>query len=206
MTEFERYINRIRNIARDNIQNGTPEKAIEEIRSLRIRYSLPKNVEKQALEILRDETRILGYEFVKELYAPVQKSAEQSIKGLVKSIPKRVIDVIQKGKNGELSKEDVLQKLRTANNVEAQYLNTVYDTVSKSLSRSQTFLDAEKAEIQRFKYAGRTGGNIRKFCADHVGKIYTLQEMQELDNGQGLPVQFFCGGYNCTHRWLPVIE
>lgn len=54
-----------------------------------------------------------------------------------------------------------------------------------------------------FEYVGPTDKFNRPFCREHVGKRYTREEINAMDNGQGLPVFEFGGGYNCRHRWAP---
>jgi len=36
--------------------------------------------------------------------------------------------------------------------------------------------------------------------------VVTKDQMRKLDNGQGLGVLVYCGGYNCRHSWSPVSE
>jgi hypothetical protein len=61
-----------------------------------------------------------------------------------------------------------------------------------------------------FVYVGPTDAKNRPFCAiwmgreDGVRKAVTLEHMATLDNGQGLPVEDYCGGYNCRHSWAPI--
>jgi len=40
----------------------------------------------------------------------------------------------------------------------------------------------------------------------HLGNIYHIDEIEKLDNGQGLDVMTYCGGYNCRHMWLPATK
>jgi len=42
----------------------------------------------------------------------------------------------------------------------------------------------------------------RPFCRERVGKVYSIEEIRAMDNGQGLAVEYFCGGWNCRHRWV----
>lgn len=61
-----------------------------------------------------------------------------------------------------------------------------------------------------YAYVGPTDAKNRPFCAlwmgraDGVRKAVTAEYMTRLDNGQGLPVNDFCGGYNCRHSWAPI--
>ena len=58
---------------------------------------------------------------------------------------------------------------------------------------------------QRYRYQGPRAAS--DFCAARLadaaqGVTYTRAEMKSLDNGFGLPAEFFCGGMGCRHRWL----
>lgn len=61
-----------------------------------------------------------------------------------------------------------------------------------------------------FAYVGPTDAKNRPFCAkwmgreDGVRKAVTAEFMDTLDNGQGLDVADYCGGYNCRHSWAPL--
>ena len=81
---------------------------------------------------------------------------------------------------------------------------TITNSALGAFDRANTFRLAGTAKIQQFRYSGP--GPERAFCAAHLGRVYTLDEIRALSNGQGLPVQFYCGGYNCRHHWEPVFE
>jgi hypothetical protein len=61
-----------------------------------------------------------------------------------------------------------------------------------------------------YAYVGPTDGKNRPFCAVWMGredgqrKAVTADYMRTLDNGQGLSVADYCGGYNCRHSWAPI--
>ena len=60
--------------------------------------------------------------------------------------------------------------------------------------------DASAGETMYFRYAGPPAD--RAFCRTHLGGVYTRTEINSLDNGQGLDVALYMGGYNCRHRWV----
>lgn len=79
---------------------------------------------------------------------------------------------------------------------------TIVNTIRLSRSRSATIREAKPDD--KFRYTG-PAFKARKFCTDRIGQIFTLAEIEAMDNGQGLPVKEFCGGYNCKHRWVRII-
>ena len=52
-----------------------------------------------------------------------------------------------------------------------------------------------------YVYVGPRDGKNRPFCKTWVGKAVT--QPSGMDNGQGLDVADYCGGYNCRHSWAP---
>jgi hypothetical protein len=55
-----------------------------------------------------------------------------------------------------------------------------------------------------FAYMGPLDRKTRPFCYERVGKVFTLDEIDTMDNGQ-LPNTFLtAGGYNCRHRFIAI--
>lgn len=64
---------------------------------------------------------------------------------------------------------------------------------------------ARQAELGHLHYAGTLKANSRHFCRVHLDRVFTLDHVELMDNGQGLsPVRIFRGGHRCRHRWTPV--
>lgn len=87
----------------------------------------------------------------------------------------------------------------------ARNLITEYDT---ALSGLVTTVNVKKAQEvfdnPKFEYVGANDKLTRSFCQNHIGKVYTLEQIKALDNGQGLDVLTYRGGYNCRHFWAVV--
>jgi hypothetical protein len=64
-------------------------------------------------------------------------------------------------------------------------------------------LDVEEDTDEQmvFVYVGPRDAKNRPFCRQWVGKA--VVDPRKLDNKQGLPVEDYCGGYNCRHSWAP---
>lgn len=89
-----------------------------------------------------------------------------------------------------------------------------------TLARAQTLVNTGLAGVQRRLhsevaavipeedlvrlYLGPDDKVIRPFCRALVGKALTDEQISMLDNGSGLPVISYCGGYNCRHDMIPV--
>lgn len=68
-------------------------------------------------------------------------------------------------------------------------------------------LAEESSERMGYVYLGPNDGKIRPFCRKHVGKVYTREALDRLDNGDGQPkpVSVHLGGYGCRHIPSPIL-
>lgn len=96
-------------------------------------------------------------------------------------------------------------------------LETELNTSIQAFNRTVTINKAKDLGFDAFEYLGPDDGVTRPFCVKTLaGKapgvkaralpIYTADEISKMDNGQGLPVMNYCGGYNCRHQWRPVSD
>lgn len=205
MNELREFLKKAAQIIRTDIKNGTPDLSRQKIKMLRRKMGLDSNAEKLAEQIAKNEIKKLGEKYIAEKYSAVVKESVTLISEAESAISSRVLKLAaQSIKNVE--QDNLLRNLSRFEKTQQRYLQTVANTAQSAVRRSQLFVDAEQSDIKKFRYEGSTGGNIRDFCKNHVGKIYTLSEIKKLDNGQGLSVQYYCGGYNCRHRWVAVVE
>lgn len=76
-------------------------------------------------------------------------------------------------------------------------------------SRTVTIKKSIELGFNLFEYLGPDDKVTREFCSKTLGRnppIYTLEEIKALDNGQGLDVFTYGGGYNCRHQWSPISD
>ena len=64
---------------------------------------------------------------------------------------------------------------------------------------------------EKFKYRGSDDSKTRSFCARHVDKVYTIDEINEIWQGEWTGKSSSnafatAGGYNCRHRFRPVFD
>lgn len=88
-------------------------------------------------------------------------------------------------------------------------LETEMTTALQGFSRSVTQAKAKELGFELFEYMGPEDEITRDFCQDLLDKdppIYSEGEIETMDNGQGLPVSSYGGGYNCRHQWRPISE
>lgn len=83
-------------------------------------------------------------------------------------------------------------------------IRTLYDTSVSVFGRQVEALKAGDDDATRFVFLGPVDEKIRPWCREHVGKVYTRQQIDGLDNGQLNNVFLTGGGYNCRHVWNEV--
>lgn len=64
---------------------------------------------------------------------------------------------------------------------------------------------------KKFQYRGSDDEKTRSFCRKHINKIYTIDEINEIWQGEWTGKSssnafVSAGGYNCRHRFRPVFE
>ncbi len=77
------------------------------------------------------------------------------------------------------------------------------DTATRQFDRTVTMETWTEAGINRFEYFGPKDNKNRPFCEDHVGKVYTYDQILKMNNDQSLPVITYGGGWRCRHTFQP---
>jgi len=88
---------------------------------------------------------------------------------------------------------------------------TELNTAASGFARSVVAQKAIEAGFDLYEYIGPFDSLTRDFCQmvlDRSPPIYTLDEISGLqsEQGQGLDVLVYGGGYNCRHQWRPISE
>lgn len=85
-------------------------------------------------------------------------------------------------------------------------LNTEINTAVSGFHRTVTITKADELGIDKFIYLGPQDQITREFCKPKIGKAFTRDEIQRLNNRQGLDPFVYAGGYNCRHQWRPISD
>lgn len=84
------------------------------------------------------------------------------------------------------------------------HAETIAATATAAFDRIDTFRQAREAGVTSFRLVGPPPERL--WCIIHYEQVYTLEEIARMDNGQGLPVKEYCGGWHCHHTWEAVID
>ncbi|NUN68843.1 MAG: hypothetical protein HUU02_03935 [Bacteroidetes bacterium] len=119
---------------------------------------------------------------------------------------------------GEIITEEIRRSIRQGKGYEELRSRLLHRSLGEAQSRTlaitalaqfdngMMFEYAQQGGVEKFLYDGVLHTNTRPFCREHLGKQFTLAQIRKMDNGQGIPVETSCGGYNCTHFWTPLVS
>lgn len=82
-------------------------------------------------------------------------------------------------------------------------------TMTQGFSRAVTADVGKSLGFTLWEYIGPEDSITRPFCDKLLQKnppIYSEDEIARMDNGQGLDVMTYGGGWNCRHQWRPVSQ
>jgi hypothetical protein len=99
---------------------------------------------------------------------------------------------------------DVVEDVRARLATTYQRASAAVDAAIMAAGRHSVMAAAKAVEGDLdlvYVYVGPRDAKNRPFCRAWVGKAVT--DPARLDNGQGLPADDYCGGYNCRHSWAP---
>lgn len=120
------------------------------------------------------------------------------------SIDKNIRDTVVKEIRQSVHKNYNFETIRTnlqKTTIGTSEIYTLANTAVSQFDNASMFEFALQAGINKFLYEGVLQPNSRLFCIEHFHKVYTYEQILEMDNGQGVPVVTSCGGYNCGHYW-----
>lgn len=140
----------------------------------------------------------------REAAVAVLLRTEQQFATVAGRIEQGVVDIVARAVREDTPRREIEHQLVHQLNKSRRAAATVANTGLAAFDRIDTFRQAREAGVERFKYVGPPAE--RPFCRDRLGKTYTRVEIEQMSNGQGLPVATYGGGYNCRHTWQVDLE
>ena len=120
---------------------------------------------------------------------------------------------------------DVSEFEDATNDTVRRHIETELATSAQGFSNAVKVKQAVDLGLEHFRYAGPDIDKVtRPFCKHLQGqpqsgfdskvvvpdartsRVYTLDEIRQMRNGQGLDVFSFTGGFNCRHSWNGISE
>jgi hypothetical protein len=117
---------------------------------------------------------------------------------------RRIEQTLLRGIVGAQDRAELLNEVVAELEISLPQAKTIYDTALSEFSRVAVTSTATGDPDEAFLYSGPIDGLTRPFCLERVGKVYTRDEIDQMDNGQLDNTLITGGGYNCRHIWAPV--
>lgn len=109
-----------------------------------------------------------------------------------------------RGVFGSASTDQIVRDLGAVLDDTEPHVRTAYDTAVSIYGRQVEALQAGDDPATPFLYAGPADAKMRPFCAERVGRVFTREDVDAMDNGQLDNVFQTGGGYNCRHQFIEV--
>ena len=132
-------------------------------------------------------------------------SIDLSKTSLEDDVKKTVTTEIKKAISGEYGIQSIITKLKNTG-LGSHEAYTLANTALAQFDNSYMAEVASQAGVIYYLIDGILSDNSRIWCKKHFKRVYTLAELAELDNGQGLPVETALGGYHCQHYLTPLVN
>jgi hypothetical protein len=115
-------------------------------------------------------------------------------------------EIVVVGAHTNAPLDDLLQQLSRAAGVTLNQAVIEAETQLMAFHREGLAVEAFEGGIDLFLYDGPDDGVTRPFCARFAGKIVTIQDLDDEENGEGQPkpVSRYLGGYRCRHILAPL--
>lgn len=129
-----------------------------------------------------------------------------AMQGVTSKLADEITAGIVRYQYGALNREGVLAVIEEQTGKTGHQLATQFNTALFGFYQAANNELAEELGIEEFAYIGPDDDLTRDFCWAILvqDRNWTKDEILALDNGQGLPVFEYGGGYNCRHVWAAV--
>ena len=146
--------------------------------------------------LLKEERTTLS-----ELFTTVNQDFAKTKNGITKD----VVKVINQGLKAQEFSREIQTRVESVIGKYRNYANTITRT---SIAGFDTIIK-HKDDKPTDKYTYIHVPTKRPFCvailnAAQNGKTWTREEIENMNNGQGLNVFYYCGGYNCRGHFQRV--
>lgn len=199
---MKQYLAAVEAMVRSKFEQRKPNEIRAELRRLRRKFKPEKEGLQEAKKILKLAERNLEDAFIKKF---TREFTELQYDSISSKFEKGVLAEVRRSMNGFASQEKLYKRISELQGIANGRVAAIISTAKAGLTEARKIETARSAGIKYFRYVGPTT-NLRQFCAERIGKIYSLDEILAMDNRQGLPPLYFCGGWNCRHRWVAVDE
>ena len=114
--------------------------------------------------------------------------------------------ILLRGVMGAQSESELIAELAEILDETNAHATTLYETGLSEFTRTHELLHTDGTPDEAFLYSGPIDARIRPFCLERVGKVFTREAIDAMDNGQLPNTLLTAGGYRCRHIFRAVSE
>ena len=117
---------------------------------------------------------------------------------------REISSLLIKYREGKLTEQSTLRIIKRRFRVPISSADSYINTQLAGFDNTAAKTIADLAGLNKAIYFGPIGKNTRQFCIALLSKngTYTEKQIRAMNNGQGLPVLRYGGGYRCMHEWI----
>lgn len=119
-------------------------------------------------------------------------------------INKKIVKAVETAIKNDLKSSELSDLISKSVNGGRYQANTIANTSLQGFSAANSIEMEREAGVEKWKYVGPPP--TRPFCKDLYQRTFTYEQIIAMNNGQGLSVLYFGGGFNCRHKWEAVID
>lgn len=207
----------VRKIILDKLRKSRPNEIRDALRNLFKKQGFSVRVRaellRQSREIIRQVEKEVVENFVQAYTAndritsglnKIVRIATSSLRRSDKRTEDRVLDEVMNGIGNGDEYKTIARRVADKVNATSHQIQTASNTSGMAMDRALRIEQAQAAGVEYFLYDGPPGE--RDFCNHKVGKVFHIDQIRKMRNGQSLPVEYYCGGYNCRHDWVPLVN
>lgn len=156
-------------------------------------------------EILNEEYDDLAQDVSREFYEmrAVERVARLQLGEYKQSTVDAIVRKVREGLKDGLSVDELTRELSSIDQKAERYARTLAFTQIKRYGRAGKYQKALLAGVEYFQYGGVLRETTRRFCRICLHKIFHINTIFRMRNGNLEPVILNCGGWNCIHNWEP---
>ncbi len=130
----------------------------------------------------------------------ITEAAATSFAQTEEGIQREVVDAVAEAARQQLGHKAITGILHQKMRKPLHHAQTISNTATAGFQTAASMQTEARAGVTKWKYSGPPGE--RSFCQSHLGKSYSMRDIKKLNNGQGLDVYLYRGGWNCRHMWI----
>lgn len=203
MRVYSNFQKAIREAIKQRYAEGNPKLIREDVAN--IAKSFGKSAEEATATLADMETQI------RNNFLDNSTRKEERIKptlfSQINAIGAPVQQAVDRGIRNKADQQELTKLVERTSNLAAYQARTIGRTAAMGKARGEYLLTHLRNGCRQFRYAATSSHPAtppRAFCQAHTGEVIHINEINKMNNGQGLPVIFYMGGYNCTHTWEAV--